>query len=213
MAVQPWGEQDFGAAKPPASTPHAPVAPPPTMPYGMPVAMPQAGMPQAGMPQSAMRAATADRERTVDVLKAAFAEGRLSAAEYGERFEAASTAQTYGQLARLVADLPAGPMVAPQMVAPQLTGPVVVPVPPTFLAPPPPRRTNGVAVASLVLGLLCVPTGGLLGVPAVITGHIGRRQTAERNEEGDGMAITGIVFGWMSIAFWGLLFLLAVASG
>ncbi|MFC5665481.1 DUF4190 domain-containing protein [Kitasatospora misakiensis] len=210
MAVQPWGEQDFGAAKPPASTPHAPVAPPPTMPYH---AMPPVAMPQAAMPQSAMRAATADRERTVDVLKAAFAEGRLSAAEYGERFEAASTAQTYGQLARLVADLPAGPMVAPQMVSPQLAGPLVVPVPQTFLAPPPPRRTNAVAVTSLVLGLLCVPTGGLLGVPAVITGHIGRRQAAERNEEGDGMAVTGIVFGWLSIAFWGLLFLLAVASG
>nr|WP_037779691.1 DUF1707 and DUF4190 domain-containing protein [Kitasatospora purpeofusca] len=148
-----------------------------------------------------MRAATADRERTVDVLKAAFAEGRLSAAEYGERFEAASAAQTYGQLARLVADLPAGPMVAPQMTVAQ-AGPVMVPVPPTFLAPPPQRRTNAVAVTSLVLGLLCVPTGGLLGVPAVIAGHIGRRQAAERNEEGDGMAVTGIVFGWLSIAFW-----------
>ncbi|WP_369826169.1 DUF1707 and DUF4190 domain-containing protein [Kitasatospora sp. MBT66] len=196
MAVQPWGEQEFGAARPPVPGP--PAMPYPAMPYP---AMPPTAPPQVAMPQSAMRAATADRERTVDVLKAAFAEGRLSAAEYGERFEAASTAQTYGQLARLVADLPAGPMVAPQMTVAQ-AGPVMVPVPPTFLAPPPQRRTNAVAVTSLVLGLLCVPTGGLLGVPAVIAGHIGRRQAAERNEEGDGMAVTGIVFGWLSIAFW-----------
>ncbi|MFE2109943.1 DUF1707 and DUF4190 domain-containing protein [Kitasatospora sp. NPDC059463] len=194
MAVQPWGEQGYGTAKPPASVPPVP---------GMPPA-PHHAAHHAAMPQSAMRAATADRERTVDVLKAAFAEGRLSATEYGERFEAASGAQTYGQLARLVADLPAGPMVAPQMVAPSMAGPVVAPVPPTFLAPPP-RRTNAVAVTSLVLGLLCVPTGGLLGVPAVITGHIGRRQAAERNEDGDGMAVTGIVFGWLSIAFWVLI--------
>ncbi|MFB7383615.1 DUF1707 and DUF4190 domain-containing protein [Kitasatospora purpeofusca] len=207
MAVQPWGEQEFGAARPPVPGP--PPMPYPAMP---PAAPPQVAMPQVAMPQSAMRAATADRERTVDVLKAAFAEGRLSAAEYGERFEAASTAQTYGQLARLVADLPAGPMVAPQMTVAQ-AGPVLVPVPPTFLAPPPQRRTNAVAVTSLVLGLLCVPTGGLLGVPAVITGHIGRRQAAERNEEGDGMAVTGIVFGWLSIAFWATIMMTVAVFG
>ncbi|MFD7413431.1 DUF1707 and DUF4190 domain-containing protein [Kitasatospora purpeofusca] len=207
MAVQPWGEQEFGAARPPVPGP--PAMPYPAMP---PAAVPQAAMPQVAMPQSAMRAATADRERTVDVLKAAFAEGRLSAAEYGERFEAASTAQTYGQLARLVADLPAGPMVAPQMTVAQ-AGPVLVPVPPTFLAPPPQRRTNAVAVTSLVLGLLCVPTGGLLGLPAVITGHIGRRQVIERNEEGDGMAVTGLVFGWLSIAFWATIMLTVAVFG
>ncbi|MFB6892084.1 DUF1707 and DUF4190 domain-containing protein [Kitasatospora sp. NPDC056327] len=210
MAVQPWGEQGYGAAKPQAYPPPAPAGPPAAAPYA---AVPPTAMPHAAMPQSAMRAATADRERTVDVLKAAFAEGRLSAAEYGERFEAASTAQTYGQLARLVADLPSGPMVAPQMAAPQM----VVPVPQTFLPPPvmmqPPRRTNALAVTSLVLGLLCVPTGGMLGVPAVITGHLGRRQAAERNEEGDGMAVTGIVFGWLSIAFWALVLFLAVVAG
>ncbi|MFE6867785.1 DUF1707 and DUF4190 domain-containing protein [Kitasatospora sp. NPDC057692] len=205
MAVQPWGDQGHGMAKPPASVPPVP---------GMPPGAPQHAVPQhVAMPQSAMRAATADRERTVDVLKAAFAEGRLSAAEYGDRFDAASTAQTYGQLARLVADLPSGPMVAPQMMAPTMAGPVVVPVPPTFLPPPPARRTNALAVTSLVLGLLCVPTGGLLGVPAVIAGHVGRRQAAERNEDGDGMAVTGIVFGWLSIAFWALILTVAVMFG
>ncbi|MFB7472192.1 DUF4190 domain-containing protein [Kitasatospora sp. NPDC056184] len=210
MAVQPWGDQGHGMAKPPASVPPVPGMPPAAPPHG---AMPHAAPPHVAMPQSAMRAATADRERTVDVLKAAFAEGRLSAAEYGDRFDAASTAQTYGQLARLVADLPSGPMVAPQMMAPMMAGPVAVPVPPTFLAPPPARRTNALAVTSLVLGLLCVPTGGMLGVPAVITGHIGRRQAAERNEDGDGMAVTGIVFGWLSIAFWALILTTAVLFG
>ncbi|WP_329885402.1 DUF1707 and DUF4190 domain-containing protein [Streptomyces sp. BE20] len=181
MAVQPWGEPGYGAG----------------------------GRQPAVSAQAAMRAAHADRERTVDVLKAAFAEGRLTADEYGDRFTAASTAQTYGQLAQLVADLPSGPMVAPA----HLAGPVV---PPTFLIPqplPPQRRTNAVAVTSLVLGLLCVPTGGMLGLPAVITGHIGRRQVQERNEEGDGMAVTGLVFGWLSIAFWMLLGVMVVLFG
>ncbi len=36
-------------------------------------------------PSSAMLAATADRERAIDVLKAGFAEGRLTQAEHDER--------------------------------------------------------------------------------------------------------------------------------
>ncbi|MER7702763.1 DUF1707 and DUF4190 domain-containing protein [Kitasatospora sp. NPDC097605] len=203
MAHQPWGEQGYGTAKPPASVPPVPGTPPAVAHH----APSHAAMPHAAMPQSAMRAATTDRERTVDVLKAAFAEGRLSAAEYGERFEAASTAQTYGQLARLVADLPAGPMVAPQMVAPQMA----VHVPPTFLPPPvlvpPPRPTNGAAVASLVLSLLG------LGLPAVIAGHVAKDQIRRRNEDGDGMATVGLVLGYVECAFWSLLMLVVLAAG
>ncbi|MFJ9947002.1 DUF1707 and DUF4190 domain-containing protein [Kitasatospora sp. NPDC091207] len=199
MAVQPWGEQGPGYGGRPPQVPAKPYAQPYAQPY-----------PQPGpMPQAAMRAAHTDRDRTVDVLKAAYAEGRLSADEYGQRFDAASAAQTYGELARLVADLPSGPMVTP--MAPMTA--VGQPVPQTFLAPPPPRRTNGVAVTSLVLGLLSLPTGGLTGLPAVITGHVARRQVAERNEEGDSMAITGLVFGWLSVAFWALVLLLAVVAG
>ncbi|MFE7560321.1 DUF1707 and DUF4190 domain-containing protein [Kitasatospora sp. NPDC057500] len=198
MAVQPWGEQGYGTAKPPASTPPVPAMPP----HG---AVAYGAAPQAAMPQSAMRAATADRERTVDVLKAAFAEGRLSATEYGERFEAASGAQTYGQLARLVADLPAGPMVAPQMVAPQMA------VPQTFLPPPvlvpPPRPTNGAAVASLVLSLLG------MGLPAVIAGHVAKKQIRRRNEEGDAMATVGLVLGYVESVAWTLFMLLVLVAG
>ncbi|MER5350401.1 DUF1707 and DUF4190 domain-containing protein [Kitasatospora sp. NPDC002551] len=195
MAVQPWGEQGYGTAKPPASTPPAP-------PYAP---APHAAQ-HVAMPQSAMRAATTDRERTVDVLKAAFAEGRLSATEYGERFEAASTAQTYGQLARLVADLPAGPMVAPPMMAPQMA----MPVPPTFLPPPvlvpPPRPTNGAAVASLVLGLLG------MGLPAVVAGHVAKNQIRRRNEDGDAMATVGLVLGYLECVMWTLFVFVLIAS-
>ena len=90
MAVQPWGQ--------------------PQQPYGQ---QPQPWQPAQQTPQSAMRAAHADRERTVDVLKAAYAEGRLTAEEYSQRFDAVHRAQTYGQLSPLVGDLPSGPMVAP----------------------------------------------------------------------------------------------------
>ncbi len=55
-----------------------------------------------------MRAASADRERAVDVLKAGFAEGRLTQDEYNDRMGRAYAARTYGELMALTADLPAG---------------------------------------------------------------------------------------------------------
>lgn len=93
--------------------------------------------------------------------------------------------------------------------------PPASPVPqPPQQAPPPPGHaaqvppTNGLATASLVTGIvgLCVP---VLPIVALVLGIIGLRQCKERNERGEGMAITGIVLGavalllgffWMS--FW-----------
>ncbi|GAA1069114.1 hypothetical protein GCM10009665_76040 [Kitasatospora nipponensis] len=157
-------------------------------------------------PQSAMRAAHTDRDRTVDVLKAAYAEGRLSAEEYSHRFDAANSAQTYGQLAQLVADLPAGPMVAPM-------GSAVPVVPSTFMPPPmyKPVSNNGMATASLVLGLATFPTFGLLAIPAVITGHVARNQIRQSGERGDGMAVAGLWMGYLSMVGWALLILLGMA--
>jgi hypothetical protein len=59
-----------------------------------------------------LRASHEDRDQIVEQLRVAGGDGRLDAEELGQRVEAALTAQTYGQLAALVADLPAGPGVA-----------------------------------------------------------------------------------------------------
>lgn len=80
------------------------------------------------------------------------------------------------------------------------------PYPPQFYGyqyPPPRRPMNGMAIAAMVLGIVgvCSPVG-LLGL---IFGTIARRQIAERGEEGDGFAITGVVLGWIAVAatvFW-----------
>jgi hypothetical protein len=56
-----------------------------------------------------MRASAAERERAVDVLKAAFTEGRLSQDEYSDRVGAVQLSKTYGDLAVLMGDLPVGP--------------------------------------------------------------------------------------------------------
>ncbi|WP_329564867.1 DUF1707 and DUF4190 domain-containing protein [Kitasatospora sp. NBC_01266] len=182
-----------------------------------PSAQDRPGRPQGGWQPAqqnpgyaTMRAAHTDRDRTVDVLKAAYAEGRLSAAEYSARFDLANQAQTYGQLAQLVADLPSGPMPGPMPgLSPVPPGP---PVPSTFLAPARPANNNGAAIASLVLGLLCVPSLGTLAVPALVTGHLARRQIRRTQEGGDGMATFGLVMGYLSLAGWSLAFFLVLLS-
>ena len=54
-----------------------------------------------------LRASHEDRDRVVELLRVSAGDGRLTAEELDERLEAAMTARTYGELARLVADLPA----------------------------------------------------------------------------------------------------------
>ena len=56
-----------------------------------------------------LRASHDDRDRTVEVLRVAGGDGRLTAEELDERVGAALTARTYGELAALVADLSAAP--------------------------------------------------------------------------------------------------------
>jgi Domain of unknown function (DUF1707) len=53
-----------------------------------------------------LRASHRDRELVAEALRVAAGDGRLTAAELDERLEAALTARTSGELARLTADLP-----------------------------------------------------------------------------------------------------------
>jgi uncharacterized membrane protein len=55
------------------------------------------------------------------------------------------------------------------------------------------------AIASLVLGIL----GFIYGIPAILAlifGYIARSQIKQRGDAGDGMAIAGIVLGWIWVA-------------
>ena len=69
--------------------------------------------------RSELRASHEDRDRVVELLRVSAGDGRLTAEELDERLELAMGARTYGELARLVTDLPApggvaGPAVAPK---------------------------------------------------------------------------------------------------
>ena len=52
-------------------------------------------------------ASRADRERVIDLLKTAFAQGRLDRDEFDARIGQAVASRTYGELAAVTADIPA----------------------------------------------------------------------------------------------------------
>ncbi|EST30395.1 hypothetical protein N566_21370 [Streptomycetaceae bacterium MP113-05] len=162
-----------------------------------------------------MLAGNADRERTVDVLRAAYAEGRLTMEEYEQRVGRALASRTIEELQHLAADVPQGPGTAPAVrqhpvyPAPHQGYPVHrgygAPYPPPM--PYAPRPSNGAAIGSLVCGLLAPFTMGVTGVPAVILGHKARAEIRRTGERGDGWAVAGLALGWIGVCFVLMIFL------
>jgi hypothetical protein len=68
--------------------------------------------PGSEMARSELRASHDDRDRVVEVLRVSAGDGRLTAEELDHRLELALTARTYGELAKLISDLPASGSVA-----------------------------------------------------------------------------------------------------
>ena len=67
--------------------------------------------------------------------------------------------------------------------------------------------TNGLAIASMICGILslvffCVCGGFFLGIPAVICGHLSLNQlnAPGNSQQGRGMAIAGLICGYLGIA-------------
>ena len=130
------------------------------------------------------------------MLKAAYGEGRLTKDEFESRCARAMHARTYADLAAVVAGLPSGPGLA------------MVPYYGYYPVQSPPARTNGVAVASMIFGI--IPFFG--GIPAVILGHMARSQIKRTGDRGDGMAVAGLVLGYLWVALFVLGILMGVAS-
>ena len=138
-----------------------------------------------------LRATDADREKVRTILADAHADGRLSWEEFDQRSTTLMNAQTYDQLFALTADL------ARPVPYQGYQGPII-----------PQQRTNGTAVGSLVCGIASFLGFWLVGsIPAVVLGHMSRRQIRQTGEQGAGMATAGLVLGYIGI---GLTALLAV---
>lgn len=67
---------------------------------------------------------------------------------------------------------------------------------PRYYPYPVAQPTNGLAIASLVCSIAGVATCVSAPVGAVL-GHVARRQIRERGGAGDGLALAGIIVGWI----------------
>lgn len=69
--------------------------------------------------------------------------------------------------------------------------------------------TSGLAIASLALGVSSTVFCVLTGIPAIVCGHLARSEIRRSggNLNGDGMAVVGLVLGYLSVA---ILVVLAV---
>ena len=65
-----------------------------------------------------LRASHADRDQTIDLLKAAFVQGRLAKDEFDVRVGQTLASRTYADLAMVTEGIPAGPAVAPPLPRP-----------------------------------------------------------------------------------------------
>ena len=91
---------------------------------------------------------------------------------------------------------PGQPNYGPQQPYPPYQGPY-----------PPALPTNGLAIASLVCGVGTFVIG-LSFIPAIICGHIARRQIRQTGEQGGGLALAGLILGYVG----GALFIAAVLA-
>ncbi len=72
----------------------------------------------------------------------------------------------------------------------------------------PPRPTNGFAIASLITGIaefVVWPLGFFSAIAAIVTGHIARRQIKDTGERGDGMALAGLIMGYIGVVLFPLM--------
>jgi hypothetical protein len=71
-------------------------------------------------------------------------------------------------------------------------------------------HTNGMAIASMVLGILWLYWVG--SILALVFGYLAKQQIKQRGDAGGGMATAGIVLGWIGIGTLVLVLLLGAAS-
>ncbi len=81
--------------------------------------------------------------------------------------------------------------------------PAASPTPPAapYVAPVPGQRTNILAIISLVLAIIGVSIGG------VILGHVSLSQIKKTGEAGHGLALAGLIIGYIGCLGWIILWI------
>ncbi|MGH3170906.1 MAG: DUF1707 and DUF4190 domain-containing protein [Trebonia sp.] len=156
--------------------------------------------PRYGAP--GMLASAADRDRALDVLQAAYGDGRLDKDEFDLRSAQVLASRHYGELAPIVADLPGGSAFGPP------PAPAIYPRPGYYVATQVP--TSNLAIGSLVCSLFgFFPPATIV---AVILGHVARKQIRATRQRGDGLAVAGLVIGYIGLTFWALILIVAIVA-
>jgi hypothetical protein len=76
---------------------------------------------------------------------------------------------------------------------------------------PQPQPTNGLAVAALVLGIVWAFWIG--SALAIVFGHVALGQIRQRNQSGKGMAVAGLVLGYVGAGTFALFVVLPLLLG
>ena len=85
----------------------------------------------------------------------------------------------------------------------------------TQMPNPTPRTTNTLAIISFICGLLglvgSIPSVGVLNIVAIVMGHMARSQIRQNpNEDGAGMALAGLIMGYIGLLIVPLMMLVAL---
>jgi hypothetical protein len=97
---------------------------------------------------------------------------------------------------------------------PPYYGPPGHPYPPYqgSYGPHPVAPTNGMAITALVCGVASFVVG-ITFIPAIVSGHIAQRQIRQTGERGGGLALAGLILGYVGgTLFFGLVLAVAVIA-
>jgi len=166
----------------------APIPTPPTPP-----------VPPASVSGDELRCTDADRDRVIEVLKSAYADGRLDQAEFDVRFDLTMKSKTYAALEPITRDLVAQPAPSPAKPARDLL---------------PPPTTEERLLGALAQATTLVP---IVVGPAILYYTVGKRSEFVKHHAAGALnlqltllAVTIVTFG-LGGALYGIAWVLAAA--
>ncbi|HZE39049.1 MAG TPA: DUF4190 domain-containing protein [Stackebrandtia sp.] len=82
---------------------------------------------------------------------------------------------------------------------------------PVFQSPMPYRAPeNGLGIAALILGILGVVSCIACAIPAIICGHMGVKKADRGEADNRGMALAGLICGYVGLALWGIVIIIYI---
>jgi hypothetical protein len=145
-----------------------------------------------------MRISHDERDAVSAQLRDALDAGRLDLGEFDQRTRDLYTAQTYGDVARLLEDLPAANLPMPR--------PAAAPEPKAS----PEERSNTMGHIALGMGVASFASFMPFSVLAIVFGAIGLDRYKKGESDNRGYALAGLILGLVSIPAWIVFFIVGL---